>query len=187
MKTALIILAPGFEETEAVTIVDILRRGNIEVTSASLKGSLLVKGAHAIEIKADTSLADVTEKLFDAVILPGGMGGTNNLLASDDVRDILIRHAGQSRLVSAICAAPLVLEKAGLLANKKVAIYPGLEDKLLAASQAVDDMVVADGQIMTSKGPGTAMEFALALVDTLAGKMMAEQVAAGLVYRSCKN
>ncbi len=183
MKTALILLAPGFEETEAVTIIDVLRRGNIEITSASLAETLLVKGAHAIEVKADTSFNDIKNTLFDAMILPGGMGGTEKLLASDDVGVLLQEHADQGRVVSAICAAPLVLEKAGLLAGKKATIYSGMEDKLHSVSQVGAEKVVEDGQIVTSKGPGTAMEFALTLVGKLAGKMMADQVADGLLYQ----
>ncbi len=181
MKTALIVLATGFEETEAVTIIDVLRRAKVEITSASL-GDTLVVGAHAIKVMADTKLADVTEKLFDAIILPGGMGGTDNLLASEDVRAMLKKHADQGRIVSAICAAPLVLEKAGVLAGKRATIYPGLDAKLLSASRVTVDIVVEDGNVITSKGPGTAMEFALHLVERLAGKMMADQVAGGLIF-----
>ncbi len=182
MKTALILLATGFEETEAVTIIDVLRRGNVEVISASI-GGRLVHGAHAIEVMADTVLDDVRERLFDAVILPGGMGGTENLLASGDVRALLKKHADQGSIVSAICAAPLVLEKAGLLAGRTATIYPGLEDKLLTLARLSADMVVGDGNIITSRGPGTAMEFALHLLERLAGKGMADQVAEGLLYQ----
>lgn len=181
MKTALIILATGFEETEAVTIIDVLRRAHVEIISASLE-ELLVEGAHAMKVMADTLLVDVQGRLFDAVILPGGMGGTNNLLASEDVRDFLKKHSEKGSIVSAICAGPLVLEKAGLLAGKRVTIYPGLEDKLVSAAQVTGDIVVADGEIVTSKGPGTAMEFALHLVEKLAGKIMADQVADGLLF-----
>lgn len=181
MKTALIILATGFEEIEAVTIIDILRRAKVEITSASLDDTLVV-GGHAIQIMADTKLADVTEKLFDAIILPGGMAGTDNLLASEAVRVMLKKHADQGRIVSAICAAPLVLEKAGVLAGTRATIYPGLDAKLLSAAQVSGDSVVEDGNVITSKGPGTAMEFALHLVERLAGKMMADQVAGGLLF-----
>ncbi len=186
MKTALILLATGFEETEAVTIIDVLRRGKVEITSASL-GEPLVKGAHAITVMADTVLDDVKDRSFDAVILPGGMGGTDNLLASADVRALLQRHAEEGRIVSAICAAPLVLEKAGLLTGKKATIYPGLDSKLASAAQVSSATVVADGKIITSKGPGTAMDFALHLVERLAGKMMADQVAEGLLYQGISN
>ncbi|MBU0681809.1 MAG: DJ-1/PfpI family protein [Proteobacteria bacterium] len=181
MKTALILLASGFEETEAVTIIDVLRRGKVAVTSASL-GDQLVKGAHGIQVMADTALSEVAERLFDVVILPGGMGGTENLLASEAVGMLLKRHAEQGRIVSAICAAPLVLEKAGLLVGKTATIYPGLDDKLCSAAQVSGASVVEDAKIITSRGPGTAMEFALLLVARLEGKAKADQVAAGLLY-----
>ncbi|PLX49902.1 MAG: DJ-1 family protein [Desulfobulbaceae bacterium] len=182
MKTALILLAEGFEETEAVTIIDVLRRANIDITAAALADNP-VKGAHAISVVADTQLAHVTERLFDAVILPGGMGGTNNLLASAEVAALLRNHAEQGSIVSAICAAPLVLEKAGLLSGKEATIYPGLAEKLTSAGRRSEATVVQDGTIITSKGPGTAMEFALHLVESLAGKMAADQVADGLLYQ----
>lgn len=182
MKTALILLATGFEETEAVTIIDVLRRANVVVTSASL-GEPLVEGAHAIKVMADTVLAKVKDRLFDVVILPGGMGGTNKLLASDEVAGLLQGHAQQGRIVSAICAAPLVIEKAGLLTGKRATIYPGLGDKLVSAVEVSADSVVEDGKVITSKGPATAMEFALHLVALLVGKTMADQVAAGLLYQ----
>lgn len=182
MKTALVLLATGFEETEAVTIIDVLRRGEIDVTSASL-GDTLVQGAHDIVVKADTKLDELNDdKIFDAVILPGGMGGTENLMGSNAVIKILQRHASSSKIVGAICAAPWVLEKADLLDDRKVTIYPGLEGKLCSAAAIVTDHVVSDGNIITSKGPGTAMEFAVALVGRLAGEDVAGQVAAGLLF-----
>ncbi len=181
MKTALVLLATGFEETEAVTIIDVLRRGQIKVTSASL-GDTLVQGAHDIAVKADMRMDELGDKIFDAVILPGGMGGTENLMDSEAVKKILQSHAASSKIVGAICAAPWVLEKADLLKAKKATIYPGLEDKLCSAAATVADHVVSDGNIITSKGPGTAMEFAVALVGRLAGEDVAGQVATGLLF-----
>lgn len=181
MKTALILLAAGFEEVEAVTIIDVLRRAQVEVTAASL-GEPLVEGAHGIKVMADTVLAEVTGRLFDAVVLPGGMGGTENLLASAPVLALLRHHADQGRLVSAICAAPLVLEKAGLLAGKNAAIYPGLDNRLTSAAAVCVENVVEDGAIVTSRGPATAMAFALRLARRLVGGPQADQVAAGLLY-----
>ncbi len=181
MKKALILLATGFEETEAVTIIDVLRRGKIAITSASLDQKL-VEGAHAIHVKADVVIDQITEQLFDAVIMPGGMGGTENLLASKKVQSMLIKHADAGKIVSAICAAPMVLEQAQLLKEKKATIYPGLEDKLVSASELSTSKVVTDGNIITSKGPATAMQFALTLVETLAGTDMAKEVAAGLLF-----
>lgn len=182
MKTALIVLAGGFEEVEAVTIIDVLRRAGVKVVAASL-GEPLVEGAHGIKVMADTVLTEVAGRLFDAMVLPGGMGGTENLLASAPVIALLKKHADQGRIVSAICAAPLVLEKAGLLAGKNAAIYPGLDDRLTSAAAVRAETVVEDGAVVTSRGPATAMAFALHLAGRLVGGPQADQVAAGLLYQ----
>ncbi|MDA3969910.1 MAG: DJ-1/PfpI family protein [Desulfobulbaceae bacterium] len=178
MKTALLILAHGFEEIEAVTICDVLRRGDIQVTMAGI-GATAMRGAHDIIIQADVVLADVGD-LFDAIILPGGMGGTENLLGSADVTTLLKRHAEAGKLVAAICAAPWVLARADLLAGVQATIYPGLESKITGTCS--NDRVVQDGMIITSRGPATAMEFSLALVQELVGEEMGVEVGKGLLY-----
>lgn len=179
MKTALLLIAEGFEEIEAVTICDVLRRGHIQVSMAGL-GGISVCGAHDIIVQTDILLADVGETLFDVIILPGGMGGTENLLGSDTVTTLLQRHAKAGKLVGAICAAPWVLAKADLLTGKQATIYPGLEDKIPAPCDSA--AVVQDGNIITSKGPATAMEFSLALVQELGGEGMGAAVGKGLLY-----
>ncbi len=179
MKKAVLLLATGFEEIEAVTICDVLRRGQIEVSMASI-GEPSVVGAHGIQLQADSLMAEVQGELFDAVILPGGMVGTENLLASAEVTTFLQHHAEAGRLVSAICAAPWVLYKAKLLQDKQATIYPGLEEKISGSSG--DDSVVQDGNIITSKGPATAMEFSLALLRELAGEQVASEVGRGLLF-----
>jgi protein deglycase len=181
MKRVLILLAIGFEETEAVTLIDVLRRGDVEVTVAGLE-SEMVEGAHAIKIMADTTLSQVGDVDFDAVILPGGMGGTKKLMESPVVTEILQRHAGKLKIVGAICAAPWVLDNAKIIGTKRVTIFPGLEDKLLTVGEKCDEQVVVDGNIITSKGPATAMPFALTLLERLIGKEKAEEVAHGLLF-----
>ena len=181
MKKIVVILAEGFEETEAVTIIDVLRRADVAVTAAGLDG-MEVTGAHAITVKADTTLASLTETTFDGVILPGGMGGTENLLASSATREFLQRHAREGKITAAICAAPWVLAEADLLTAREATIYPGLEGKITAA-KASGARVVKDGQIITSKGPATAMDFALALVEEFCGPDKADEVAQGLLYK----
>jgi 4-methyl-5(b-hydroxyethyl)-thiazole monophosphate biosynthesis len=181
MKTALLLIAEGFEETEAVTICDVLRRGQIKVTMAGLGGTLMC-GAHDIVIQTDVMLADIGDTLYDAVILPGGLGGTENLLASTATTELLKRHAVAGKLVSAICAAPWVLDQAELLTGRTATIYPGMEGKINGTCSG--STVVQDGNIITSKGPATAMEFGLALVGELAGDMMRTEVAKGLLYVS---
>jgi len=181
MSEILVILAEGFEEIEAVTIIDVLRRGNITVTAAGLT-STLVKGGHGISMETDTTLAALGDHLFAGVILPGGMGGTKNLLNSNEVIALLQRHAAAGHVIAAICAAPWVLEKAKILEGKKATIYPGLEEKLPSTSAIPIASVVKDGNIFTSKGPGTAMSFALTLLAEFAGDDKANQVAQGLLY-----
>ncbi len=181
MSNILVILAEGFEETEAVTIIDVLRRGNITVTAAGLTSSLIT-GAHGITIQADTTLMALTDQLFNGVILPGGMGGTKNMLNSTELIALLQRHAAAGKVTAAICAAPWVLEKANLLEGKKATIYPGLEDKLISTSATTPAEVIKDDKIITSKGPGTAMSFALALVAEFADDDTANQVAKGLLF-----
>jgi 4-methyl-5(b-hydroxyethyl)-thiazole monophosphate biosynthesis len=144
-------------------------------------GGTMIRGAHDITMQVDGPLAEV-EDLFDAIILPGGMGGTENLLASSETITLLKRHAEAGKLVCAICAAPWVLDKADLLAGKQATIYPGLESKLSGTWCA--DPVVQDGVILTSKGPATAMAFALALVKELAGEAVSIEVGKGLLYYS---
>ncbi len=179
MKNALVLIAEGFEEIEAVTICDVLRRAQINVTMAGL-GSTAIRGAHDIIIQTDMLLDDVGDKLFDAIILPGGMGGTENLLASEATATLLQSHAKAGKVVSAICAAPWVLAQAELLADKNATIYPGLENKITGTCKL--ETVVQDGNIITSKGPATAMEFGLALVKELAGEAKSVEVAQGLLY-----
>ncbi len=179
MKTALLLIATGFEEIEAVTICDVLRRGGVDVTMAGLDGTS-VQGAHNITIQTDTALNTLGDALFDAIILPGGLGGTENLLASEETTTLLQSHAKAGKVVSAICAAPWVLADAKVLGNKKATIYPSLEDKIGGTTESAS--VVQDGNIITSKGPATAMEFALALVQELAGAGKAKEVAQGLLF-----
>ena len=181
MKTALLLIAEGFEETEAVTICDVLRRGQIEVIMAGL-GGIAIRGAHDIVIQTDMMLEDVGDTIYDAMILPGGMGGTENLLASKRTTALLKSHAAAGKLVSAICAAPWVLDQADILTGKTATIYPGLESRISGTCDS--STVVHDGNIITSKGPATAMEFALALVRELAGDMMRIEVAKGLLYHA---
>jgi 4-methyl-5(b-hydroxyethyl)-thiazole monophosphate biosynthesis len=180
MKTALLLVATGFEEIEAVTICDVLRRGEINVTMAGLGGTA-IQGAHNITIQTDTTLGAVADDLFDAIILPGGMAGTENLLASEETTFLLQSHAKAGKLVSAICAAPWVLADAKVLGNKKATIYPSLEGKIGGSAEV--ESVVQDGNIITSKGPATAMAFALALVQELMGEAKKKEAAQGLLYR----
>jgi 4-methyl-5(b-hydroxyethyl)-thiazole monophosphate biosynthesis len=168
MKRVLVPLAEGFEELEAVTIIDILRRAGIEVAVASLAGSP-VTGAHGIRLAADAPLAALVGQDFDMIALPGGMPGAQHLKDDPRIAAFLRRLHDAGRPVAAICAAPMVLAAAGLLEGRRATSYPGfLEDA--AVSTVVGDAVVVDRGVITSRGPGTALDFALALVEELEGR-----------------
>lgn len=178
MKRVLVPLAEGFEELEAVTIIDILRRAGLEVVVASLATSP-VTGAHGIRLAADTPLAALAEQEFDMIALPGGMPGAEHLKKDARVAGIIRRLHASGRPVAAICAAPMVLAAAGALEGRRATSYPGfLEDA--AGATVVNEAVVADRGVITSRGPGTALDFALTLVAELLGPAMRQQVESGL-------
>ncbi|AQW86056.1 DJ-1/PfpI family protein (DUF4066 domain) [Campylobacter pinnipediorum subsp. caledonicus] len=168
MKKVAIILADGFEEIEAITIIDILRRAGIDVSVVGLNQAL-VNGAHDITVKANILLDELDETSFDMIILPGGLTGTNNLANNNKVLEVLNYFNKKGKYISAICAAPMVLSKAGVLKNN-FTCYPGFENEVRNFGYINDQNVVIDGNIITSKGPATAMEFSLALIKELLGE-----------------
>lgn len=179
MKTVLVPLAQGSEDLEAVTILNILRRAGIEAVSASLDGQP-VRGSRGTVIVPDTSLDEALKRDFDMVVLPGGQPGTNNLKADARIVRLVQRMAAADRYVCAICAAPSVLAAAGVLDGRHATSFPGSLDafpRVLRQPQAV----VEDGKLITSRGPGTAMDFALTLVERLVGAAKRKEVEAGLV------
>lgn len=168
-KKAIIVLAEGFEEIEAVTCIDILRRAGIDLTVAGLKQAE-VKGAHGLLIKADKKLAEAKDG-FDACILPGGMPGAANLASSKNLNSLIKAMHQKSKIIAAICASPaVVLAPAGILNNKSATCYPGMQDNFGPQTDYKEESVVIDGNIITSRGPATALLFSLAIVDKLAGK-----------------
>jgi len=178
-KHALLILAEGNEEVEALTQVDLLRRAEIKVTVAGLSGTE-VKGSHAITVKADIAL-DSFSGDFDAIVLPGGMPGTVYLYKSEKVLTLVRDAYKKGLLCAAICAAPLVLETAGILEGKKFTCYPGVEEKI-KSGVFVKEKVVQDSNIITSRGVGTAIPFALKIVEYLVGKEKSAKLAEQIVY-----
>lgn len=162
---ALVLLAEGFEEIEAVTIVDVLRRADVTVTTAAL-GTSPVTGSHGIALVADRSLDGLSAADFDAVVLPGGMPGARHLKEDRRVLSLLTDAARSNKTVAAVCAAPIALEAAGLLAGRRATSYPGHD---LPSALYSEERVVVDGNLVTSRGPGTALEFSLALVEKLVG------------------
>ena len=181
MSKVLVPLAPGFEDLEAVTIVDLLRRAGIEVVTAGLAPGL-VQGARGTRMQPDATLDAVLDQAFDMIALPGGMPGAENLKRDARVQALLKKMAAAGKYTAAICAAPIALAEAGLLNGKKATSYPGFLDKLnLPATTCLNDAVVVDGRVVTSRGPGTALDFALELIALLQGETKRDQVEAGLV------
>jgi protein deglycase len=166
MPRVLVPLAEGFEEIEAVTIIDVLRRAGIEVVIAGLAPGP-VTGSHGIRIDTDLPLAQARAADFDLIALPGGLPGADHLERDPHLRQLLTDMAAAGKTVSAICAAPKVLAGAGLLQGRRATSYPGFLDPRQVRYR--EDPVVVDGQLITSRGPGTALAFALTLVETLAG------------------
>jgi len=180
MAKVLIPLADGFEELEAVAVVDVLRRGGVEVVTASLSTGLEVRGAHGMRIAADASLAAVESDDYDAIVLPGGGEGTENLGKCDLLRRRLVRQHDEKRLLCAICAAPTVLVGAGVVDPElQITCYPTCQMDLDRPWSPFP--VVADGEVITGQAPGTALLFALVVLKALAGEAMANKVARGMV------
>ncbi|MCF6207030.1 MAG: DJ-1/PfpI family protein [Sulfurovum sp.] len=186
MASVLLPLAKGFEELEAVALVDVMRRGGIEVRTAYLEDELqgsLVLGANGITIQADTSINNVIVDDFDMMVLPGGWGGTYALAENARVQELL-REFKAKKMVGAMCAAPFALKKAGVLGEKYTA-YPGAVEEIDHPGYVADEKVVIDGNVMTSQGPGTAVCFGLAIVERLVGKETASQIKEGMLLSYC--
>ncbi|MDG5816102.1 DJ-1/PfpI family protein [Chitinispirillales bacterium ANBcel5] len=179
MSRAIIILAEGFEETEAITCIDLLRRADISTTVLGLE-SLEITGSHEVTIIADSLLKDFSDD-FDAIILPGGMPGSNNLAQSQSVLDLAKKANSKGKLCAAVCAAPLVFEKAGLLKGVKATCYPAFEEKLNEADYQ-KQRVVKDQNIITSQGLGTSIEFALKIIESLSNKETADKIGSSILY-----
>ena len=167
-------LAEGFEEIEGVTIIDILRRGGIDVTTASVMKNP-VTGSHNITVVADTDLSSLNPADFDGIVLPGGMPGSKNLRENKDVIDFIKAIYSKNGYLGAVCAAPTVLEQAGVLKGKRATVHPDhasyIKDAILA-----EDSVVVDGRIITGKGAGPAIDFSLAIVRELQGSETAQKI-----------
>jgi 4-methyl-5(b-hydroxyethyl)-thiazole monophosphate biosynthesis len=187
MKSVLLLLSDGFEEIEAISIADILRRAGIELDIAnyipeSLAGQLpadMVTGCHEIEIKADISFEAAVQNDYDAVVLPGGGPNAQNLASSSEVLKLIQSYYNRGKLIAAICAAPKVFAKAGVSKGHAVTSFPGFES--LFADYKTDPVVVS-GNVVTSRGPGTSILFALKLAEILAGASVAEKIKKDLCF-----
>ncbi len=181
MKKILVFLAEGFEEVEAVTIVDIARRAGIDCKTMSVTEKNEVMGAHGIALKADMLFDEKLCMEADGLILPGGMPGTTNLQKHEALTKAIKTFYEQGKIIAAICAAPMIFGELGLTEQKQATIYPGMEEHLKGAVCSTE-MVCQDGNVITSRAPGTAMAFALKIAEVFAGAQKAQQVKEALVY-----
>lgn len=182
MAKVYIFLADGFEEIEALTVVDLLRRAAIDITMVSVTGKLEVKGTHQITVLADLLFEEANFNDADLLVLPGGIAGTAHLMEHEGLDSLLRDFNKMKKTIAAICAAPSVLGVKGFLAGKRATCYPGYESKLID-SIVTDQDVVEDGNIITSKGLGTAIDFALAIIKKLMGKDAAIRIADAIIYK----
>ena len=181
MKKALVLLANGCEEMEAVTTVDILRRGGVEVTVAGVTDGVIT-ASRGVRLMPDIPLNEALKQgPWDMVVMPGGMDGTRALTEDRRVQILLKETHDSGRLVAAICAAPMALERAGLLKDRRFTAYPGVLKVDAGGGTYTGSRVEIDGQVVTSRGPGTAVDFALTLVELAAGKVVREKVRQSLV------
>lgn len=182
----LIPLAQGCEELEAVTLIDLLVRADIEVCVASLDDNKLIRASRGVQLVADYVLADIASQPFDMVVLPGGLPGSDYLADCSLLHEVILTTYQQGGQVAAICAAPKVLVKLGLLDGKQATSFPGVIDVNPGQDMRYIDLpVVVDGQIITSRGPGTAMDFALTLIEMLLDYPSRAQVEQGLMRCKC--
>ena len=175
-------MADGVEEIEGLTVVDLARRAGIEIDMVSIMGRQEINGSHGIRFMADKLIEDIKFGDYDGLVCPGGVKGTQNLKADERVAALIREFCAAGKLVSAICAAPTVLGAAGVLEGKKATCYPGCEDGLTGAT-ALTDKVVRDGNIITSRGMGTATDFGLALIEYLIDSKAADEMAAKIVFK----
>lgn len=182
MKKTGVFFGTGFEEIEALTVVDILRRAGVEVSCISIDNTMEVTGSHNITVKMNNTIENTDFDELDMIVCPGGMPGTKNLEACNMLTEKIKEFHDNGKLIGAICAAPSIFGHMGLLKGKKACIYPGMEAELYDA-EVVYDQVVQVGNIITSRGMGTAIPFALAITANLVSQEKADELSKGIVYK----
>ena len=183
MSKAYVFLANGFEEIEALAVVDLLRRGGVELTTVSIGASPMLEGRSSITVKADAMFDEISMADADLLVLPGGMPGTRYLGEHEGLKALLLEADRRGTFIAAICAAPAVLGRHGLLKGLRATCYPGMEEGLSGADVVTDEEVVRSGHIITSRGAGTAIPFGIELIRVLEGDKTADSVAKGIVFR----
>lgn len=181
MKKAGIFFATGYEEIEALTVVDLLRRADIEAVCVAVDNQHTVTGSHNISVAMDMGIDEIDFDSLDIIVCPGGMPGTKNLEACKTLTDKIGQFYDAGKIIGAICAAPMIFGHMGLLKDKKACIYPGMEDELTDA-EVIYDNVVKSGNIITSRGMGTAIDFGLEIIAALIGRQAADDLAEKIVY-----
>ena len=183
MKTIFVFLATGFEEIEALTPVDVLRRAGLNVQTVSVMDEQTVVGAHGIPVVADKMFAEINTADAEMILLPGGLPGATNLDEHAGLSELIMKFAKEEKPLAAICAAPLVFGNRGLLDGKKATCYPGFETYLQGADYTAN-LVEVDGNFITGKGPGAAMEFAFAIVEKYCGIAKVQELKLGMMIES---
>lgn len=181
MKKAYLFFATGFEEVEALTVVDILRRGGVDCKTVSIMGDYDVTSSHAITIRADLLFDEKDLNDADMLIMPGGIPGTPNLKAHAGLEKLIRQYVEDGKYLAAVCAAPTIYGEMGLLEGKNATCYPGMEEGLVGATPLTDN-VVCDGQFITSRGMGTCIDFGLALLEKLTDRVTADEIGKKIVY-----
>lgn len=180
-----IFLADGFETIEALTVVDMLRRADIDIQTVSMQADLTVTSAHKIPVTADVMLADVVEQEADMYVLPGGIPGTPNLRASNVLMQMLTKQYREGKYIAAICAAPGIFSELGFLKGKRAICYPSFEEQLVQEGAILTkEPAVVDGHVITGRGMGTAIEFASTIITALRDEKTAEKIKEAIVYQA---
>ena len=175
-------LATGFEDIEALIPLDIMRRAGVDFKTVSITGDLYVESAHGVSIKADMLIEDADMSDADLIMLPGGLPGATNLNEHSGVKEALVRHNANGKMIGAICAAPMVLGGIGLLQGRRATCYPGLE-KYLEGAEYTHELCTVDGNITTGEGPAAALPYAYTLLAALTDRQTTDQVAEGMMYK----
>lgn len=181
MKKVYLFLADGFEEVEALTVVDILRRGGVDCKTVSVMGDYDVTSSHMVTVRADLLFEETDLSDGDMLVMPGGVPGTPNLKAHKGLAELIIRYQEAGKDLAAVCAAPTIYGEMGLLEGKNATCFPGMEDGLKGANKMTDN-VVCDGQFITSRGMGTCIDFGLTLLARLTGQETAQEIGKKIVY-----
>lgn len=182
MKKVSVFLADGFEEIEGLTVVDLLRRAGIIVSTVSITGNQMIHGAHGIDVAADVLFENSNAGEADMLVLPGGQPGTSHLKEHAQLKQLLRRYDNQHKYIAAICAAPSILGEMGILNKRKATSFPAVEEQLTGASVSHQPVVV-DDHIITSRGLGTAIDFALKLIEILISEEKADEIGQSIIYR----